>query len=126
MRHKYTEWNLFAGALLMLASMIICALLQGCASTGTVLRLGGYYDVTDKVYGCDRDLDLGCGLKGPRDLALIEVLYAPGLQLRRPIEPFCSWLHNSHFSAGKPFNDRFEQVVDAVGGGAFIQIQDRR
>lgn len=115
---------------LRLVGAAICALflfsLGGCASTGTILRVGLHADVTDVVTGCDRKRDAACGLLGPRDIAVIELLYAPGLQLRRPIEPYCSLEHNSHYSAGKPFNNEFEQVLNTVGCGGFIQFGERQ
>ena len=112
----------FALATLLAATVLF----SGCASTHTMLRVGVGYDVTDFVNGCDRKLDLGCGLKGPRDLALLELLYAPGLSLRSTVEPYCSWLHTSHYSAGVPVNSKFEQFLDAPNCGAFIQFGERR
>jgi hypothetical protein len=120
--HKYKVSKLLTS----LISMIACVWLQGCASTNTVFRIGGHIDITDVVRGCDRKLDLACGLKGPRDIAVIEIMYVPGMRLDRQFVPYASWLHKSHYSAGKPFNSKFEQVVDAPGVGGFIQFKDRR
>src|SRR5688572_2309148 len=87
--------------------------LAGCAASGTFLFIGVHADVTDKVHGCNRETDPGCGLKGPREQARISVMYAPGLQLKnnRSFTGYCSWEHDSHYTAGKPFNNKPEQSV---------------
>jgi hypothetical protein len=112
-------WMIIACALVLLG-------MSGCASNGTMMRIGLHADITDVVRGCDRDRNLACGLKGPRDIAVIELMYAPGLRTDSTITPYCSWLHKSHYSAGKPFNNNFEQVVDAPGCGGFVQFGGRR
>lgn len=107
--------------MLALCSLWLVAM-SGCASTGTILRVGLHYDVTDLVNGCDRKRESYCGLKGPRDIAVIELMYAPGLHLESTFVPYTSQLHVSHYSAGFPIDHRYEQVLDAPGVGSFIQF----
>ncbi len=117
-------------SLIRFAAILVCiaalCLMSGCASTNTVLRIGLHADLTDKITGCDRKRDAGCGLQGPRDLAIIEVMYAPGIRVDRAITPYCSHIHESHYSAGAPANGKFEQVLDAPGCGGFIQFGKRK
>jgi hypothetical protein len=107
-------------------AVLAASLLSGCASTNTVLRVGIHADITDMVNGCDRKLDSYCGLKGPRDIAVIELMYVPGMRLDHAITPYASWLHNSHYSAGFPVNHDFEQILDAPGVGGFFQFGRRK
>lgn len=111
---------------LRLALLAACLVLPGCASTNTVLRIGLHADITDVVNGCDRKLDAYCGLKGPRDIAVLEFLYVPGMRLDSSFTPYAGWLHKSHYSAGFPVNNTFEQIVDAPGVGGFIQFGKRK
>lgn len=121
---------LFAAQLSRIAGVLVCAVallaMSGCASSHTVLRLGLHADITDVVNGCDRKLDAYCGLKGPRDIAVIEFLYLPTVRFDRAFNPYVGWLHKSHYSAGFPVNNDFEQIVDAPGVGGFIQFGEKR
>ncbi len=117
-------------SLIRFAAILVCiaalCLMSGCASTNTVLRIGLHVDATDVVNGCDRKLDAYCGLKGPRDIAVIEFLYLPTARFEKTFNPYVGWLHKSHYSAGWPVNQEFEQVVDAPGCGGFIQFGKRK
>lgn len=110
----------------LLGCIIALAMCAGCASTHTVLRIGLHADLTDVVNGCDRKLDAYCGLKGPRDIAVIEFLYLPTARFDRTFNPYVGWLHKSHYSAGFPVNKEFEQIVDAPGVGGFIQFGGKK
>lgn len=117
----------FGRALLLLVCILaLTAMCSGCASTHTVLRIGLHADLTDVVNGCDRKLDAYCGLKGPRDIAVIEFLYLPTARFERTFNPYVGWLHKSHYSAGFPVNKEFEQIVDAPGVGGFIQFGGKK
>jgi hypothetical protein len=119
-------WTQVGRATLLILCMLAFPFLGGCTSTNTVLRVAVNIDVTDIVYGCDRKRDFACGRPGSRDMALVELIYAPGLRLDRPLEPYSSWLHQSGVAAGRPFNDRPDQVIDSLCGGVFVQFGDRR
>jgi predicted small secreted protein len=103
--------------LLILASLI----LSGCASTNTVLQIGVGYDVTDYVHDCERGF-FGCGHKGTRETARIDILWAPSI---RP-GPYAGACHSSHYSTGKPFNNKFDADFSTeLCGGGFFQFNDR-
>jgi hypothetical protein len=119
-------WKLFKGVALLICILAVVSFCSGCASTHTVLRIGLHADLTDVVNGCDRKLDAYCGLKGPRDIAVIEFLYLPTARFDRTFNPYVGWLHKSHYSAGFPVNKEFEQIVDAPGLGGFIQFGGRK
>ncbi|HYE70646.1 MAG TPA: hypothetical protein VD932_03890 [Aquabacterium sp.] len=113
-------------ALMLVACVLVLFGMTGCAGSGTIMRIGMHADVTDIVRGCDRKHDASCGLDGPREIAVLEFIYAPGLRVDRTVAPYCSALHGSHYTAGKPFNNRFEQVIDTAGCGAFVQFGVRQ
>lgn len=111
----HPSWQLMLGAWACLALMVM---LTGCASTHTVLRVGLHADITDLTSGCERNRDLGCGLPGPREIAVLELMWAPSV---RP-GPYCSISDFSHYSAGFPLNDKFEGFVHSIGCGGFVQL----
>jgi hypothetical protein len=114
--------------LILVAVLAASSQLAGCASSGTFLFIGVHADVTDKVHGCNRKTDSNCGLAGPREQARISVMYAPGLAIKggRSVTGYCSWDHDSHYTAGKPFNDKREQSVEAPGCGGVFQFGSRQ
>ena len=112
----------FTRAALLVLIILAFPYLGGCASTNTVLRIGLHADVTDYTSGCVRNADPGCGLRGPREIAKIELMWAPSV---RP-GPYCSISDDSHYSAGVPFNNKFEGFVHTVGCGGFFQFGGAR
>jgi hypothetical protein len=107
---------------LALAAFALLPAITGCASTNTVLRVGLHADITDYTSGCKRNVDPGCGLLGPREVAKIELMWAPSVKPG----PYCSIADDSHYSAGLPFNNRFEGFVHTVGCGGFFQFGGAR
>lgn len=113
---------------ILAAVLVASTQLAGCAASGTFLFVGLHADVTDKVHGCNRKTDFNCGLAGPREQARISVMYAPGMQMKnnRSVTGYCSWEHDSHYTAGPPFNKEFEQFVEAPGCGGIFQFGGAR
>lgn len=77
--------------------ILIALVLSGCASTH--MKIG-------VAHNLQRDLG---GFDGDNPLAIFE--------LEKRLSPLVSvsYWHLSHWSSGKPFNDRDEDTIDAVG-----------